>query len=136
MTRKFAQYAVPLAGLSAWAMPFDRTAGARVPTVPDNPGIIHAVRPRLTEMGLREPSFIEDTYMYRAALCGAKVKIIMPNTFKADEEGACQKCANEDPAPSLIRPGTPASKMFTMGDIWGPRTWRRKSVRKQQKAAK
>lgn len=126
MTRKPEPDAVILAGLTGWSMPFDREAGARVPTIPDDPGVIHAVRPRRTEIGMREPSFIEDTHMYRVALCGAKVKVIMPNTFKADEEGACQKCAKKDPAPSLIRPGTPASKMFTMGDIWSRRAWRKK----------
>lgn len=133
MTKKPTQDAVTLAGLTRWSMPFDKAAGARVPTVPDNPGIIHAVRPRRTEIGLREPSFIEDTYMYRAALCGAKVKVIMPNTFKADEEGACQDCAKEDPTPTLIRPGTPAFKMFTMGDPWNPRTWRKKQHPNRQK---
>jgi hypothetical protein len=114
-------------------MPFDRTAGARVPTAPDDPGVIHAVRPRRTELGMREPSFLEDTYMYRAALCGAKVKVIMPNTFKADEEGACQECAQQDLAPKLIRPGTPPQKMFSTGDSWNPRAWRKKQRQKRSK---
>lgn len=122
MTPKPAPDSTPLAGLTAWAMPFDRAAGARVPTIPDDPGIIHAVRPRPTEVGMREPSFIEDTYLYRSALCGAKVKVIMPNTFKAEEDGACQACAKADPAPPLVRPGSPGWKMFSMGDIWSPRS--------------
>lgn len=132
MTTNSEPNAVPLAGLTGWIEVRDRAAGAKTPAVPDDPGIIHAVRPRRTEIGMREPSFIEDTYMYRVALCGAKVKVIMPNTFKADEEGACQKCAKKDPAPSLVRPGTPASKMFTMGDIWGPRRRGKKHRRGQQ----
>lgn len=123
----------PLAGLTGWVEVFDRQAGAWTPMVPDDPGIIHAVRPRPREPQLHEPSFLEDTYMYRAALCGAKVKVIMPNTFKPNEDGACQDCAKEDPTPKLIRPGTPAEKMFTMGDAWNPRAWRRKQRRQSQR---
>ncbi|MDQ0679069.1 hypothetical protein QFZ30_002451 [Arthrobacter pascens] len=119
------------AGLTKWAMPFDRSAGARAPQVPDDPGPIHAVRPLRTELGIREPYFIEDTYNYRAALCGAKVKIIMPNTFKPEEDKACAYCIAESRNPTrkvLMRPG--GGPAYNSGDRWSPGRWLRK--RKQR----
>ncbi|MBD1541036.1 hypothetical protein G9E11_01945 [Arthrobacter sp. IA7] len=119
------------AGLTSWSMPFDRQAGARTPQVPDEPGTIHAVRPTQSELRLREPYFIEDTYNYRAALCGAKVKIIMPNTFKADEEEACPYCIEETckpPRRTLQRPG--GGPGYVVPDLWSPRQWLHK--RKQR----
>lgn len=110
------------AGLTSWAMPFDRQAGARTPQVPDEPGPIHAVRPLPSEVRLREPYFIEDTYNYRAALCGAKVKIIMPNTFKTDEDEACPYCVDETRKSStevLRQPG--GGPTHVMLDLWSPR---------------
>jgi hypothetical protein len=118
------------AGLTKWAYPFDRSAGARSPQVPDDPGPIHAVRPTARELKLREPYFIEDTYNYRAALCGAKVKIIMPNTFKPDEDGACPRCMAESSNPTrkvLIRPGGGIAYLF--GDRWSPRRLRNRKQR-------
>lgn len=114
------------AGLTKWAMPFDRAAGARAPQIPDDPGPIHAVRPLESEFGIREPYFIEETYNYRAALCGAKVKVIMPNTFKIEEHGACADCIAESLRPTLkpplMRPGG-GSSAYIHGDRWSPGRW-------------
>ncbi|QSZ47215.1 hypothetical protein AYX22_01490 [Arthrobacter sp. D5-1] len=68
--------------------------------------------------------------MYRAALCGAKVKVIMPNSFKSEEEGVCRDCVNEARKPqrtTLMRPGGGISNIF--GDKWNPARWRRISRR-------
>lgn len=122
------------AGLTRWVMPFDRDAGARAPAVPDDPGPIHAVRPVARELSLREPSFLEETYMYRAALCGAKVKVIMPNSFKPAEAGACAACIAETrkpPPKTLMRPG--GGFFSTFGDPWNPSRWRRLSRKRQGK---
>ncbi|KQQ98404.1 hypothetical protein ASF72_18335 [Arthrobacter sp. Leaf141] len=115
---------VSLAGLTKWSMPFDRVAGTRVPTVADDPGIIHAVRPVRRETSLREPIFLEDID-YRAALCGAKVKVIMPSTFKPDEVGGCPACAAVRPG-NMIKYPKGNSAFPNYGDRWSPRARRRK----------
>lgn len=122
------------AGLTRWAMPFDREAGARAPQVPEEPGVVHAVRPVARELGIREPYFIEDTGDYRAALCGAKVKVIMPNTFKTEEEDACADCIAESINPKhagIMRPGG-RGPAYYFGDRWSPRRWVRKRTRRDK----
>ena len=122
------------AGLTRWETPRDLQAGARAPQVPDDPGPIHAVRPITRELTMRGPSFLEDTYNYRAALCGAKVKIVMPNSFKAEESGACKDCADESrkPVPSrFLRPHGGIATSF--GDRWSPARWRRISRKRGTK---
>ncbi|MGM9473174.1 hypothetical protein ACS5PJ_14365 [Pseudarthrobacter sp. YS3] len=123
------------AALTKYAMPFDMAAGARAPQIPDDPGIVHAVRPVHSELGIREPYYIEDTGNYRAALCGALVKVIMPNTFKTEEPEACTYCIAETLNPAtdhrpILRPGG----LFGMygGDAWSPRRWFRKRVERNK----
>lgn len=125
MTDAAPQTPIYKAGLTKWDMPRDRAAGARAPRLPEDPGIVHAVRPVRSELGIREPYFIEDTYDYRAALCGAKVKIIMPSSFKADEDEACPDCikALRKPQKMLISPTGKINYIF--GDRWSPARWRR-----------
>lgn len=116
------------AGLTTgWSLPRDRTAGTRVPQVREDYGTVHAVRPVTNELQIREPYFIEDTYNYRAALCGAKVKVIMPNTFKTEEDDACAACIAETLNPSrkpLMRPGG-RGPAYLFGDRWSPGRWNR-----------
>ena len=122
------------AGLTRWETPRDLQAGARAPQVPDDPGPIHAVRPTTRELTMRGPSFLEDTYNYRAALCGARVKVVMPNSFKPTETGACQDCADEasKPVPSkFLHPKGGITTAFT--DRWNPARWRRLSRKRQAK---
>lgn len=124
--------AIYKAALTKWAMPLDMAAGARAPQVPEDPGVVHAVRPVRRELELREPYFIEDTYNYRAALCGAKVKVIMPNTFKNEEPEACLDCISESRNPTrkpLMRPGG-SGLAYILGDRWSPSRWRRKQRRR------
>ena len=115
------------AGLTRWAMPFDRIAGARAPQVPEDHGVIHAVRPTRSELALKEPYFIEDTGDYRAAICGARVKVIMPNSFKPSEEDACPDCiadAAHQLRIGISRPGSPTFVPI-FGERWSPGRYRR-----------
>lgn len=134
MTTANPQTPIYKAGLTRWAMPFDRSAGARSPQVPDEPGTVHAVRPVRRELGIREPYFIEDTGDYRAALCGAKVKVIMPNTFKSDEDGACEDCIAEYRKPQQSGPMRPGGRgpAYYHCDRWSPGRWRRKRAQRNK----
>ncbi|WP_284985476.1 hypothetical protein [Arthrobacter sp. fls2-241-R2A-172] len=80
------------------------------------------------------PSFLEDTYNYRAALCGAKVKVVMPNSFKPAETGACKDCVEEAGKPvasKFLHPKGGIATAFT--DRWSPGRWRRLSRKLQGK---
>jgi hypothetical protein len=103
-----------LAGLTSYGMTRDLSTGAWIPSIYDNPGKIHAVRPMAFEPALasmRDPYFIEETYNYRQSVCGITVKVILPLSFKPAEDNACPKCAEQlatgkrqRPAPHRITP--------------------------------
>ncbi|MFK0002552.1 hypothetical protein [Paenarthrobacter sp. NPDC090522] len=109
----------PLAGLTSYGMTRDETSGSWVPRIYDEPGIIHAVHPTPTEPQMANPYFIEETQNYRAAVCGALVKVVMPSTFKPAEEGACPECIEDLAAavPPQMAARTPTF-LPPAGDSW------------------
>lgn len=60
------------------------------PSVPDEPGVVHAIR-TLT-LRANEPQFLEGVGAGSQALCGASVRIIMPVRFQRDDPDACAAC--------------------------------------------
>lgn len=90
-----------LVGLTAYALARDAVSRKWHPVIPDDPGIIHAIRPTITEPTITEPYFIEDTQHYRAGLCGALVKVVVPLSFKPTETGACPECLEELANPAV-----------------------------------
>ncbi|WP_405475683.1 hypothetical protein [Paenarthrobacter ilicis] len=108
-----------LAGLTCYAMARDETTRVFNPAIPDEPGTIHALRPTLTDRKLLNAHFIEDTGDYRAAICGAKVKVVLPLTFKSEEEDACPECV-EELASGAPEPTISYSPLFHApgGDSW------------------
>ncbi|MFC8037840.1 hypothetical protein ACFUOZ_00610 [Paenarthrobacter sp. NPDC057355] len=131
----------PLAGLTSYGMTRDEAAGKWVPCNYDEPGVIHAVRPAAAEPKMKNPYFIEETQDYRAALCGALVKVIMPNTFKPCEDGACPECIEELEV-AEVREVLVTGPQFTspLGDSWyshgnlkNPAYKRRREAEREQK---
>lgn len=84
-----------LAGLTNYSNSRDPITRLMVPAIPNDPGIIHALRPTVSPRPILEPHFIEHTEDYRAAICGAQIKVVLPLSFKPDEDGACPECAEE-----------------------------------------
>lgn len=84
-----------LASLTSYGMTRDDSAGTWIPRIYDDPGKIHAVRPMIHESAwaqMTAPYFIEETYNYRQSVCGTTVKVILPLSFKPNEDNACPKC--------------------------------------------
>ncbi|TLM87222.1 hypothetical protein [Pseudarthrobacter sp. NamE5] len=108
-----------LVGLTAYALARDTVSRKWHPVIADEPGIIHAVRPTATEPTITEPYFIEDTQHYRAGLCGALVKVVVPLSFKPAETDACQECVDEltNPAVPAVWLSNPFGASLT-GDSW------------------
>lgn len=109
----------PIVGLTRYSLARDQATRIWHPIIADDPGTIHAVRPATTEPSLTAPYFIEDTGDYRAAICGAQIKVILPLTFKATEPGVCPECIEEinepsTPVPWLHNPFRTA----TVGESW------------------
>lgn len=66
------------------------------PVVPDEPGEVHAVPPRHPRLGGRPVTtveIIEGPVSARTALCGRKVRIIMPARFDSEDPDSCARCA-------------------------------------------
>lgn len=84
-----------LAGLTKYGMTRDPITRLMVPAIPDDPGVIHALRPTVSTRPILEPHFIEHTEEYRAAICGAQIKVVLPLSFKPGEDGACRECTAE-----------------------------------------
>lgn len=77
------------------------------------------MRPTRTEPTLTDPYFIEHTGDYRAAICGAQIKVILPLSFKTTEPGVCPECIEEindhsGPATRLRNP----FKVAIVGESW------------------
>lgn len=126
MIEKGSETAAYPAALADYAEGRDPVTRRWNPALPDEPGTIHALRPVGQELFIREPHFIEHTEDYRAAVCGALVKVIMPVSFKAAEEGACRECAQEMAAPAVHARADLYSHLLDRGDKWDPNRWAKK----------
>lgn len=62
------------------------------PTLPADPGIVHSYRDRMTAASPTQPLILDSPFEYRIALCGAKVKVVLPTAFRLDDDDACQTC--------------------------------------------
>lgn len=128
MTNQKIHYA---AGLSNYVVTKDPLTGHKAPRLKDNPGQVHAVYNDARRPAMQAPFFVEDTWDYRAAVCGKLIRVIMPLSFKETEENVCQKCvakmATVDKSQPLRHEGI-LSERFHLG--WRPR-WARRATQQQ-----
>ncbi|SEE20784.1 hypothetical protein SAMN04489740_0883 [Arthrobacter alpinus] len=89
MTPKKIRYA---AGLTNYVITRDLLTGHKTPRLRDNPGQVHAVVNNTHRPAMQEPFFVEETWDYRAALCGQLIRVVMPLSFKSTEENVCRRC--------------------------------------------
>ena len=89
MTPKKIRYA---AGLTNYVIARDPVTGHKTPRLQDNPGQVHAVVNNTRRPAMQEPFFVEETWDYRAALCGQLIRVVMPLSFKSTEENVCRRC--------------------------------------------
>ncbi|POH58286.1 hypothetical protein [Arthrobacter glacialis] len=89
MTTKKIRYA---AGLTNYVIAKDPGTGRKAPRLRDNPGQVHAVVNNIHRPAMLEPFFVEETWDYRAALCGQLIRVVMPLSFKSTEENVCRQC--------------------------------------------
>lgn len=80
------------AGLTNYVIAKDRVTGHKTPRLRDNPGQVHAVVNNTRRPAMQEPFFVEETWDYRAALCGQLIRVVMPLSFKPTEENVCRRC--------------------------------------------
>lgn len=128
MTSQKINYA---AGLTNYVIAKDPVTGHKAPRLKDNPGQVHAVYNDSRRPAMQEPFFVEETWDYRAAVCGKLIRVIMPLSFKETEENACQRCvaqmATIDASQPLRFEGI-ISERFQLG--WRPR-WARHSAQQR-----
>lgn len=130
-----------MVGLTAYSLARDPISRCWYPVIPDDPGVIHAIRPAAAEPWLTDPYFIEDTNDYRAGICGALVKVVVPLSFKPKEAGACPECLEEIAHPSKPPQwlGNPFQTSMTGDTWWGNGSykhpgWQRR--RREERAAR
>ncbi|ALE91836.1 hypothetical protein AOC05_05030 [Arthrobacter alpinus] len=92
MTTKKIRYA---AGLTNYVITKDLATGHKTPRLRDNPGQVHAVVNNTSRPAMQEPFFVEETWDYRAALCGKLIRVVMPLSFKSNEENICRRCVSK-----------------------------------------
>lgn len=63
-------------------------------TLPERVGVVHAVRSYESIEPMMSPLFLEFPPDYQRALCGAKVKVILPTSFATAGDAACAHCDN------------------------------------------
>lgn len=80
------------AALTRFDMPKDPRTRLRTPGLPAQIGLVHALNPLPEETRIHEPWYIEDPHDYRAALCGARVKVILPVPYQGGDPDACWDC--------------------------------------------
>ncbi len=83
------------AGLTNYVIAKDPITGLKAPRLKDNPGQVHAVYNDARRPAMQAPFFVEETWDYRAAVCGELIRVIMPLSFKATEENVCQRCVEK-----------------------------------------
>lgn len=80
------------AALTRFDLPKDPHTRQYTPTLPQRLGIVHALNPLPEETRIHEPWFLEDPTDYRAALCGARVKVILPRNLALTDPDGCWEC--------------------------------------------
>jgi hypothetical protein len=81
-----------LAALSRFDIPKDPRTRLHTPALPLQMGIVHALNSLPAEIGIRQPWYIEDPMDYRAALCGARIKVILPIPLTTKDPDGCWEC--------------------------------------------
>jgi hypothetical protein len=63
------------------------------PVLPADLGSVHAVPvSQRDKRVLREPEFLDPELGYATALCGATVKVVLPQSFDPGDEDTCRRC--------------------------------------------
>ncbi|MFB0840183.1 MULTISPECIES: hypothetical protein [unclassified Arthrobacter] len=86
-----------IAGLDRFDKTRDNGHGIAYPTLPVNIGKVHAISDfRWHRTGIyTEPQFCDAPWEYKLALCGAKVKVVLPKVFDPGDPDVCPGCAAE-----------------------------------------
>ena len=99
-----------LAGLTRFDIERDRNNHYLYPTLPEEPGKAHAFV-NITGRRPAEEDYLTAPTEYRQALCGAKLKVILPTRFIPADPSACRTCRDiaverltTRQAPELTRP--------------------------------
>lgn len=92
------------AGLTNYVIAKDLVTGHKTPRLRDNSGQVHAVYNDTRRPAMKEPFFVEETWDYRAALCGELIRVIMPLSFKSTEENVCQRCVAKMETTDITQP--------------------------------
>lgn len=117
------------AGLTNYTIAKDPVTGLKTPRLKDNPGQVHAVYNDASRPAMQEPFFVEETWDYRAAVCGKLIRVIMPLSFKNSEDNACPRCVEKMSSVDTSQPrrfGGIVSERFHLG--WRPR-WARQPTK-------
>ncbi|MBE0009585.1 MULTISPECIES: hypothetical protein [unclassified Arthrobacter] len=61
-------------------------------TLPEKPGTVHCVRKNRRTGNISDAIYLEDPLDYEYALCGEKVKVILPTAFANAGEDECSRC--------------------------------------------
>lgn len=108
------------AALDDFDMHKDEETKRFTPALPAHLGIVHAINALPRETDIAQPWFIEDPDEYRRALCGDRVKVILPQPLSTTDPDGCRECqriqAMNPPAPEWE-------------DFWDSPTEREKSKR-------
>jgi hypothetical protein len=79
-------------GLTCYDVRRDPVDHALDRVLPDDLGPVHAVPiPSRDRRTLREPEFL-DGWGYATAVCGATVKVLLPQSFDPGDEDSCSRC--------------------------------------------
>jgi hypothetical protein len=81
-----------LAALRHFDIPKDPRTRLHTPALPLRMGIVHALNPLPIETGISQPWYIEDPMDYRTALCGARIKVILPIGLGIKDPDGCWEC--------------------------------------------
>ncbi|WDF34561.1 hypothetical protein PTW37_06585 [Arthrobacter agilis] len=64
------------------------------PTLPSEPGVVHAVRRYGAIATIEQPEYLESPPEYQRAVCGAKVEVILPTAFGLNQAEGCRRCTS------------------------------------------
>lgn len=70
----------------------EKDINGRYPGIPRDFGVVHSMFRADTVRDCKDPLFYEYPGSYGKAICGARVKTVLPTAFQLDDPDACQTC--------------------------------------------
>lgn len=87
-----------MSALKRFSMQRDPQTKLFKPTLPEHFQDVHAIADpsmtKRTNKSARDPYFMEGWEGFGIALCGAKVKVVLPMEFSPEDPKACRKCTD------------------------------------------